>query len=64
MCYNAFVTSNIICVRKEIEIGLIMRKDIIYLDAAATAEYKPTDDTIIETMANAMKDCWMNPSSL
>lgn len=37
---------------------------MIYLDVAATAKYKESDDIIIETMTNAMKNCWMNPSSL
>ena len=37
---------------------------MIYLDAAATAKYMESDDIIIETMTNAMRNCWMNPSSL
>ena len=37
---------------------------MIYLDIAATAGYKETDDIIIETMTNAMKTLWQNPSSL
>jgi len=34
------------------------------LDAAATAEYKCDDDIIVDTIANAMKKYWQNPSSL
>ena len=34
------------------------------MDAAATAKYMNTDDIIIDTMTTAMKDSWMNPSSL
>lgn len=37
---------------------------MIYMDAAATAEYGNIDDIIVNTIANAMKDSWMNPSSL
>ena len=37
---------------------------MIYLDAAATAEYSEKDNIIIETMTNAMKEYWANPSSL
>lgn len=37
---------------------------MIYLDAAATAKYTNVDDIIINTMATAMTDSWMNPSSL
>ena len=38
---------------------------MIYLDVAATAEYKPIiDDIVIDTMTNAMKAYWQNPSSL
>ena len=36
----------------------------VYLDVAATSNYKETDDIIVNEIANAMKDCWMNPSSL
>lgn len=38
--------------------------DSIYLDAAATAKYTNVDDIIIDTMVTAMRDSWMNPSSL
>lgn len=37
---------------------------MIYLDAAATAKYRSVDDIIVDTMVTAMKDSWMNPSSL
>ena len=37
---------------------------MIYLDNAATAKYRNIDDIIINTIATAMKDSWMNPSSL
>lgn len=37
---------------------------MIYLDSAATAKYRNIDDIVIDTMATAMKDSWMNPSSL
>ena len=37
---------------------------MIYLDAAATAKYTNIDDIIINTIATALKDSWMNPSSL
>lgn len=37
---------------------------MIYLDAAATAQYTNLDDIIINTIVTAMKDSWMNPSSL
>lgn len=37
---------------------------MIYLDAASTSKYKSVDDIIVETMTTAMKDSWMNPSSL
>jgi cysteine desulfurase len=37
---------------------------LIYLDAAATAKYKTIDDIIVNTIVTAMKDSWMNPSSL
>ena len=37
---------------------------MIYLDVAATSNYKNTDNIIIETMTDAMKTLWMNPSSL
>lgn len=37
---------------------------MIYLDAAATAGYREVDNVVIDTMVNAMQDCWLNPSSL
>lgn len=37
---------------------------MIYLDSAATAKHTNIDDIIIDTMVTAMKDSWMNPSSL
>lgn len=37
---------------------------MIYLDVAATSKYKNTDDIIVDTITQAMKDSWMNPSSL
>lgn len=37
---------------------------MIYLDAAATAKYRNIDDIVVDTMTTAMKDSWMNPSSL
>ena len=37
---------------------------MIYLDNAATAKYTNVDDIIINTMVEAMRDSWMNPSSL
>ena len=37
---------------------------LVYLDAAATAKYSDIDDVIVDTIATAMKDSWMNPSSL
>lgn len=37
---------------------------MIYLDSAATAKYKNIDDIIIDTITTAMRDSWMNPSSL
>ncbi len=36
----------------------------IYLDAAATDGYKDSDDVVVDTIANAMKNYWRNPSSL
>lgn len=36
----------------------------IYLDNAATAGYTDVDDVIIDTVTDAMKRCWCNPSSL
>lgn len=38
--------------------------DSIYLDAAATAKYTNVDDIIVNTMVTAMRDSWMNPSSM
>ena len=37
---------------------------LIYLDAAATAEYSSIDDIVVNTITTAMRDSWMNPSSL
>lgn len=37
---------------------------MIYMDAAATAKYTNVDDIVVDTIAMAMKDSWMNPSSL
>lgn len=37
---------------------------MVYLDAASTAKYTSIDDIIVDTMITAMKDSWMNPSSL
>lgn len=37
---------------------------MIYLDAAATAGYKTVDSVIVETISDAMKEFWQNPSSL
>ncbi len=37
---------------------------MIYLDNAATAIYTPIDDIVVNTMTNAMKEHWQNPSSL
>ena len=37
---------------------------MIYLDAASTAKYRNVDDIIVDTITTAMKDSWMNPSSL
>ena len=37
---------------------------LIYLDSAATAKHSNIDDIIINAMTTAMKDSWMNPSSL
>jgi cysteine desulfurase len=37
---------------------------MIYLDAAATAKYNNIDDIIVNTMVTAMRDSWINPSSL
>lgn len=34
------------------------------MDAAATAKYTNIDDIIVNTMVEAMRDSWMNPSSL
>lgn len=38
--------------------------DLIYLDAAATSKYGNTDDIIVGAIATAMRESWMNPSSL
>lgn len=37
---------------------------MIYLDSAATNKYSNIDDIIVDTITTAMKDSWMNPSSL
>lgn len=37
---------------------------MIYLDAAATANHSSIDDIIINTMTDAMREYWQNPSSL
>ena len=37
---------------------------MIYLDAASTAKRENVDNVIIESITNAMKKYWMNPSSL
>lgn len=37
---------------------------MIYLDTAATAGYSDIDDIIVDTMTEAMKQSWQNPSSL
>ena len=37
---------------------------MIYLDEAATAKYRNVDDIIVDTITNAMRDSWQNPSSL
>jgi cysteine desulfurase len=37
---------------------------LIYLDTAATAKYSNTDNVVADTIISAMKDSWMNPSSL
>ena len=37
---------------------------MIYLDEAATAKYQNKDNIVVETITTAMKDSWMNPSSL
>ena len=37
---------------------------MIYLDSAATAKYTNKDDIVVDTMVTAMKDSWLNPSSL
>lgn len=38
--------------------------NIIYLDAAATSKYSNIDDIVVDTITTAMRDSWMNPSSL
>lgn len=37
---------------------------MIYLDCAATSKYSSIDDIIVDTITTAMRDSWMNPSSL
>lgn len=41
-----------------------MKEDTIYLDTAATANHSSIDDIIINTMTEAMRKYWQNPSSL
>lgn len=36
----------------------------VYLDNASTAKYSNFDDIIVDTITTAMRDSWMNPSSL
>lgn len=36
----------------------------VYLDSAATSNYGEFDDIIVDTINRAMRDYWMNPSSL
>lgn len=36
----------------------------IYLDAASTANYSSVDDIVVNTITNAMRKSWQNPSSL
>lgn len=36
----------------------------IYLDSASTAKHNEIDDVIIDTITSAMREYWMNPSSL
>lgn len=37
---------------------------MIYLDSSATAKFTETDNIIVDTITNAMKRYWKNPSSL
>lgn len=37
---------------------------MIYLDTASTAKYTNVDDIVVDTITTAMRDSWMNPSSL
>lgn len=37
---------------------------MVYLDAAATAKYTNVDDIVVDVITTAMRDSWMNPSSL
>lgn len=37
---------------------------MIYMDAASTAKYRNIDDIVVDTITTAMRDSWMNPSSL
>lgn len=37
---------------------------MIYLDTASTAKYTCVDDVVVNTITTAMRDSWMNPSSL
>lgn len=37
---------------------------MIYLDAASTSGYRDIDDIIVDVMTKAMREYWLNPSSL
>ena len=37
---------------------------MLYLDVAATNKYRNVDDIVVNTITTAMRDSWMNPSSL
>lgn len=37
---------------------------MVYLDTAATNNYKDTDNIVIDVITNAMRQYWLNPSSL
>ena len=37
---------------------------MIYLDTAATNKYRDVDNLIVDTITEAMKKYWQNPSSL
>ena len=62
-CYYIIVTFKVIkIIKKGNENG--WGGTMIYLDSAATAKYNNVDDIIINTMTDAMKSLWQNPSSL